>query len=199
MNIPHDITTCFIMGPHIKLLPPSLLAVLEKTVITSADFEKFLTALRRSCLQHILAGVMTPEQKKFASRFLYALAIQNFHTDFVLYVCEDEQPLIEQLEQKMGEGPGDDEGEMTFLLPLYASYKPLTLFPAQHVIARKKRNPCPTCCSSSGLLVERKSRNNSAAHPDRNEVSCAVRAQYEEHLTPAGVSAARRAERTAKN
>lgn len=78
--------------PYHTLTDSLLLHILEQTVVTATDFEKLLTALRRSFLQLGLGNAIAPEQQASACRFLCALAIQNFHTDFVLYLSEDEQP-----------------------------------------------------------------------------------------------------------
>jgi len=170
---------------------PLLVYVLEQTVVTAADFEKLFTALRRSFLQLALAEAIAPDQKELVCRFLCALAIQNFHTDFVLYASGDEQLLVKQLEQKIGERLGDDKTDIMFLLPLYAAYKPLALFPAPHVIEKlliKKRESTLSPLLQLHLghsLIEREIRAQlPQLTPIRNEVSRAVRAQYEEHPYP---------------
>lgn len=173
------------------LTTPLLLSVLEQTIITAVDFEKLFTLLRRSFLQLALAEDITPGKKEFACRFLCALAIQNFHTDFVLYVRGDEHLLVEQLEHLIGKKLDADNSDMTFLLLLYAAYKPLSLLPAPHIseklLTKKQKSPLFPLLQLH-LDHSRVEREIQAQLPQltpiRNEVSLAVRAQYEEHPYP---------------
>lgn len=164
------------------LKSPLLIPLLENTVVSDPDFERFVAALRRALLaawkSDGLAAAHPPPE------IVCALAHQCHLGEYVIEESADETAMVEELQSAIERAPADAGTRL--LLALHACYRPLaTLGPAY---------PFPEAADDFARLLLRQVAEPREEARLREEiesltsvddaVSRAVRAQYEENPYP---------------
>ncbi|MEQ8390111.1 MAG: tetratricopeptide repeat protein [Thalassospira sp.] len=161
---------------------PLLLRLLSNYPVTNILIEKVLTTLR----QHILLSSIPIDEIKLP--FVCALALQCFNTEYTYLVSQEEETQLGKLKQHLRDQINEGHSVDPAKLALLGCYEPLfKVFEAndfldsafssdmEKVLTRQVREPC-----------EEQSIRNSI--PDwtgsSNDVSKAVRSQYEENPYP---------------
>lgn len=170
-----------------QLARPLFLQLLENTFIPEPDFERMVAMIRRSALSGWRARSLAVSGNVGLREVLCAVAHQCFLTEYLHEERDDESTTLAELaaglETALAGGGPVDECE----LALFACYRPLgTLrgagtLPASNasatgrLVMRQVREPAEEASIAAGLV---------ALTPISDEVSRAVRAQYERHPYP---------------
>ena len=182
-------------APAEVLGDPLLHGLLERVVICDPRIEELLTAARRALLEAALAAPPAAKDGEERLSFLCSLAHQCFTNDYVYFVTEGEVPRVETLTDDVESAL--DNGTMAPLesIALLAAYRPLHRLRAMETLREFARSR-PSHPLSAVIdrqvaqpLEEMALRDEIArVGKIEDEVSKAVRAQYEESPYPRWLS-----------
>ena len=176
--------------------------LLRHTVLTDPDLEISLTALRKAILFQITSGdrrIFEPRGEKF--EFLCTLAEQCFNNEYVYLVSDEEQHKLDELEKRI-------EAELPKLHPLpdglqvdlicLSMYRPLHAWNGSGNLPRSDaeawREPARYNVKKQLDDYDEEGRIASKVQPIteiRDDVSLAVKEQYEENPYPRWLSVGR--------
>ena len=175
---------------------PLLLRIMELTPISDLQVEKMFTGLRRTMLHETLAGSVNDKCLPFS----VALALHCFVNEYVFWETPAETTGVERLQDDVATQVRNGHDVPPARLIALAAYRPLYRFPwseilldgnwehdIERVIARQIREPIEE--KSLGPKIR-------SLTPIRNEISLAVREQYEENPYPRWVKTSDRKART---
>jgi 2-polyprenyl-3-methyl-5-hydroxy-6-metoxy-1,4-benzoquinol methylase len=191
-----------VSAPH-ELVGPAELAeiyrdrllrcLLETTIVFDLEFERFLTVLRRMLLAAALGEIGPQALAQDSLRFFCALAQQCFINEYVFSWTDEEKLQAERLRARLVEMLTTGASIPEPWLVAVAAYFPLASLPQADLLIKRRWSPSVTA------LVARQVRE---VHEERrlrgsvlrltaidDEVSVAVKQQYEENPYPRWVKA----------
>jgi len=180
-----------------RLARPLFLLLLENTFIPEPDFERLVARIRRAALLGWRARERVGSGNAALREVLCAVAHQCFLTEYLHEERDDESLIVAELaaglEAALAKGGPVNEAE----LALFACYRPLGMLRGAVALpfsSASAPNSSTPNSSTMGRLVMRQVREPAdeagiaaglaALTPISDEVSRAVRAQYEQHPYP---------------